>query len=210
MPTEAVNSLQITGLKQLIARLGSNDTILCLGNGPSSEDPRLADYQTAMLFRVNWIWTRRTWFDAPDMVFTGDPDPVQLPRQPIVAFPTEALGAAILQNQLREGLRPEAGFAYLDRFTPSLADLSKPLIPTNGALMIALAAALRPRRLVVAGIDLYRHPQGKYPGGADNCEGYTDQHSAEADLNLISRALAGFEGETIILSDNLRDALSAP
>ena len=61
--------------------------------------------------------------------------------------------------------------------------------------------ALRPRRLVIAGIDLYRHPEGKYPGGADNEEGYAGQHRAEIDLDLIGRSLASFRGEVAILSD---------
>ena len=73
--------------------------------------------------------------------------------------------------------------------------------------MVALASVLRPRRLVVAGIDLYRHPQGKYAGAADNSEGYTSQHSAEIDLGLIGRTMMEYDGTKIILSDNLRNAL---
>lgn len=207
MHTKAINGLRIDGLNELKTRLGQCETIVCLGNGPSCEDPRLADYQEATLFRVNWIWTQRGWFAAPDMVFTADPDLVQLPRQPIVAFPTMAIGEPILRNGAANGHRLEAGYSYLDRFTPSLANFSKPRIPTNGALMIAMAAALRPRRLVVSGIDLYRHPEGKYPGADDNAEGYTSQHCAETDLELIGRAIADHDGDIIILSDNLHSAL---
>ncbi len=202
-------ALRIKTLDELRARLTPRQTILCLGNGPSSEDNRLAGEEGASLFRVNWIWAERNWLDAPDMVFTGDPDLVRLKRQCIVAFPTRAIGEPILHNHAARGHMPDAGFTFLDRFTPSLADLSGPQIPTNGALMIALAAALRPRRIVIAGIDLYRHPQGKYPGALDEPEGYTSQHSAEIDLDLIGGALARFNGETEILSDNLREALAA-
>jgi len=207
MRTDAINGMRIDSLDEVKNRLGRCETIICLGNGPSSEDARLAGYHDAILFRVNWIWTQRAWLAAPDMVFTADPDLARLPRQPIIAFPTQAIGEPILLDHAAKGHHPEAGYCHLDRFTPSFADFAGPRIPTNGALMIALAAALRPRRLVVSGIDLYRHPQGKYPGEADNSEGYTSQHSADIDLDLIGRAIAGHDGETVILSDNLRQAL---
>ncbi|AKI02017.1 hypothetical protein IMCC20628_03325 [Hoeflea sp. IMCC20628] len=207
MQSDPVSGFRIDSLDDLEIRLGRLDTIVCLGNGPSSEDPRLAEYQRATLFRVNWIWTQRAWLAAPDMVFTADPDLVQLPRQPILAFPTQLIGEPILRDNAAKDHFPETGYCYLDRFTPPLADFSQPRIPTNGALMVALAAALRPQRLVIAGMDLYRHPQGKYPGEIDNSEGYTSQHCAEIDLDLIERALADHDGETVILSDNLRQAL---
>tara|TARA_R110002051_G_scaffold264743_1_gene324628 strand:- start:79 stop:729 length:651 start_codon:yes stop_codon:yes gene_type:complete len=207
MHTDAIASFPIDSLTELKNRLGRCETIVCLGNGPSSEDPRLAGYQGGTLFRVNWIWAQRSWLTAPDMVFTADPDLVVLPRQPVIAFPTRVIGEPILQNGAANGHRPEAGYVYLDRFTPLLADFSQPQIPTNGALMVAMAAALRPARLVISGIDLYLHPQGKYPGGADNPEGYTDQHCAETDLDLIGRALADYDGNLVLLSDNLREAL---
>jgi hypothetical protein len=203
-----LDTLRIASLDVLKARLGSPGTILCLGNGPSSEDPRLAGHEAAALLRVNWIWAGRGWLAAPDMVFTGDPDLVRLPRQPIVAFPTAAVGEPILREHRARGHRPLAGYAFLDRFEPAPADLSAPRIPTNGALMVALAAALRPRRLVIAGIDLYRHPEGKYPGVAGDPEGYTSQHGADIDLALIGSALDRFDGEAVILSDQLRQALA--
>lgn len=205
-PLEAFRIKTLDGLRK---RLAPRETILCLGNGPSSEDRRLAGHENATLFRVNWIWTERKWLDAPDLVLTGDPDLVHLAKHCVVAYPTRAIGEPILQDHSARGHLPNAGFVFLDRFNRPPADLSGPQIPTNGALMVALAVALRPRRIVVAGIDLYRHPQGKYPGAPDEPEGYTSQHSAEIDLDLIGRALAGFEGETEILSDNLRDALAA-
>lgn len=207
MHTDAITSFQIDSLEELKVRLGRYETIVCLGNGPSSEDSRIADFKGSTLFRVNWIWTQRSWFTTPDVVFTADPDLVELSRPPIVIFPTLAIGEPILVNGVANRRRPEAGFCYLDRFTPSFADFSKLPIPTNGALMVALAAALRPHRLVISGMDLYHHPQGKYPGEVDNSEGYTKQHCAGTDLDLIGRAIADYEGDLVILSDNLRAAL---
>ncbi len=200
-------SLRIGTLDALKDRLGPCETILCLGNGPSSEDPRLAAWSDATLFRVNWIWAQRNWFTAPDVVFTADSEITDLPKQPMIVFPTGEAGADILRAYSDADHAPRAGFICLDSFDPPLAALDGPRIPTNGALMVALAAALQPRRLVIAGIDLYAHPRGKYAGPADNDEGYTSQHSAAVDLNVIGRALKSHEGEAIILSDNLRAAL---
>ncbi|MBU0585342.1 MAG: hypothetical protein KKB66_06455 [Alphaproteobacteria bacterium] len=208
-PNAYAEDLRIGSLAELNARLEPRGTIICLGNGPSSEDSRLAGYRDATVFRVNWIWTERNWFGAPDMVFTSDPDLVRLPRQPVLAFPTAAIGEPILRDHLASGHLPSSGFVFFDHFDPSPAELGGAMIPTNGALMVALAAALRPRRIVIAGIDLYRHPKGKYPGAPDEPEGYARQHSADVDLGLIGCALAGHRGDTDILSDNLRDALNA-
>src|SRR3546814_318572 len=51
--------------------LGHPDTILCLGNGPSSEDPDVAKVRYDALFRVNSLWLKRGFLTTPDMVFTG-------------------------------------------------------------------------------------------------------------------------------------------
>ncbi len=67
-------------------------------------------------------------------------------------------------------------------------------VPTNGALMIAVAVALTPARLVISGIDLYSHPQGKYPGVADDPQGYDAAHSRETDIACIRDALWRHKG----------------
>ncbi|MER9562720.1 hypothetical protein [Mesorhizobium sp. M0571] len=198
---------RLASLAYLKARLGNPRTIICLGNGPSSEDPRLADVGDATLFRVNWNWRRRGWLTAPDIVFTSDLDPPGFGRRPVIVFPTAAVGRPILLRHTMAMRPPSAGYVFLDAFDPSLADLSGPVIPTNGALMIAVAAALDPERIVIAGMDLYQHPDGRYPGDTGALGGYSREHSAEIDLSLIRAALCGFAGETTILSNNLRAAL---
>ncbi|MET2832130.1 hypothetical protein [Mesorhizobium shangrilense] len=200
---------RIASLDGLAERLEKPRTIICLGNGPSSEDQRLADFGDAALFRVNWNWRGRGWMTGPGVVFTADPDLPGPEARPVIVFPTAAVGRPILSRHIRAMRPPSAGYAFLDEFDPSLTDLSGPMIPTNGALMIAIAAALKPERIVVAGMDLYQHPDGRYPGDAEALGGYSREHSAEIDLDLIRTALRGFAGETIILSDNLREALAA-
>lgn len=199
---------RIASLGGLAERLGNPRTIVCLGNGPSSEDQRVAGLSDAALFRVNWNWRGRNWLTGPDVVFTADPDLPGIGRRPVIVFPTAAVGRPILLRHTRAMRPPSTGYVFLDAFDPHVADLSGPMIPTNGALMIALAAALTPERIVIAGMDLYEHPEGRYPGDAAALDGYSREHSAEIDLGLIRAALGGFAGETIILSDNLRAALA--
>jgi len=200
---------RITSPVDLAERLGKPRTIVCLGNGPSSEDQRLAGFSGATLFRVNWNWRGRNWLTGPDVIFTADPDLPDIGRRPVLVFPTAAVGQPILLRHTGAMRAPSAGYVFLDAFDPPLADLSGPMIPTNGALMIALAAALKPDRIVIAGMDLYQHPDGRYPGDATALDGYSRDHSAEIDLGLIGAALRDFAGETIILSDHLRAALAA-
>lgn len=198
----------VGSMAELKARLGAPRSIVCLGNGPSSEDARLAAYaEGAALLRVNWVWRQREHLAAPDVVFTVDPDLPDRDRAPVLLFPTAAIGRPILLRHALRGCPPRAGYGFLDQLTPPVADLSGRHIPTNGALMVAVAAALAPQRLVIAGIDLYRHPDGRYPGDADAVDGYTREHRQDLDLAVIRAALDTFAGEAIILSDNLRAAL---
>ncbi len=200
---------RIGSIADLAAKLGNPRTVACLGNGPSSEDPRLAAYGGATLFRVNWNWRGRDWMTAPDVVFTADPDlPGARRRRPIIVFPRAATGRPILMRHTMALRPPSAGYAFLDGFVPPLADLASPVIPTNGALMIAVATALRPERVVIAGMDLYSHPEGRYPGDTAAQDGYSREHDAAMDLALIRTSLRVFEGEAVILSDNLRQALA--
>ena len=191
----------------LKSRLGNPGTIVCLGNGPSSQDRRLAGFHDAALFRVNWTWRGAGRLATPDVVFTADPDLPPAGRRPILVFPTAAAGQPILLRHLLRLRRASAGHVFLDAFDPPPADLSGFIIPTNGALMIAIAAALQPARLVIAGMDLYRHPQGRYPGDPHAIDGYSREHSMDMDLAVIGRALDGFGGEIVNFSDNLRAAL---
>ena len=63
---------QLDTFEALRQRLGQPETILCLGNGPSGEDPGLVEMDYDALFRVNWRWLARGMLTQPDMVFVGD------------------------------------------------------------------------------------------------------------------------------------------
>ena len=58
----------IVQLDELRLRLGTPRHILCLGNGPSSEDARLKGCPFDCLFRVNWIWRDRGLYLNPNLV----------------------------------------------------------------------------------------------------------------------------------------------
>jgi hypothetical protein len=196
----------IGDLGELGRRLGAPARILCLGNGPTSEDPAIGQVATDCLFRVNWIWRARGLLTEPDLVFTADPDLPPARARPIVAFPRRREGLPILaRHALR--LRPPRGHLFLADLPELTAELAAEPIPTNGALMIAVAAALRPRRIVIAGVDLYAHPAGRYPGDKAALDGYGRQHGRERDIALIGAALAAYDGEVEIIGDALKQAL---
>src|SRR5262245_43792382 len=89
----------ITRWEDLRRRLGQPKSILCLGNGPSSEDAGIDRAGYDCLFRVNWIWQGHTRHSNPDVVFTADLDPP--PRSiPVVCFPTRTDANRILASYL--------------------------------------------------------------------------------------------------------------
>jgi hypothetical protein len=191
---------EIADLETLRQRLADPATILCLGNGPSSEDPSIPR-DCDCLFRVNWIWHDRDFLTKPDLVFTGDPDTPPSGSRAIVGFPTETEAQLILKGYAA----PADWFVVPNLLHKGTAHRD---VPTNGALMIAVAVALAPRRLVISGIDLYLHPQGKYPGATGDFNNYDAIHSRETDVAYMRDALSRYRGELAVLSDALRRELS--
>lgn len=183
-------------------------SILCLGNGPSSEDPALAGRGFDAVFRVNWVWHGRTHFLQPAIVFTADPELPPPSFQGMIAFPTRADANRLLGIYRRGDCLPRAGYCVMEELASSLSARDWPLRPTNGALMIAAAAQLQPARLAIAGIDLYQHPAGKYPGETVEANDYDAIHSRDNDVDAIKLALADYTGELTIIGDQLRAALT--
>lgn len=199
----------LEGWNQIGNRLGRPQSILCLGNGPSSEDPAVADEFHDCLFRVNWVWQARGVLARPQIVFTADPDLPPPQSDAIIAFPTRGDAHRVLHSYRRAGRLNRQAYFVMSELDSPLTGRFWPLRPTNGALMIAAAAQLQPRRLVIAGIDLYQHPAGKYPGEAVEANDYDAIHSRDNDLEAIALALAVFPGEVLVIGDQLRAALAA-
>jgi hypothetical protein len=193
--------------KDLRESMGNPRSVLCLGNGPSSEDPRLSSFEHECLIRVNWRWKLRGFLDRPHIVFVGDPSTVHKVDSAIFGFWNTPLEYGMLLRRLiTRGPVPMRYFT-MDRISPIVRDQTWPARPTNGALMIAAGAALAPERLIIAGVDLYLHPEGRYPGDLQGNNQYAHAHSRDTDLAIIRAALAQYSGELIILSELLRSAL---
>lgn len=206
----AARSRRLPTLDALHDHLGRPDTILCLGNGPSSEDASLAHVAHDCLFRVNWRWLERGRFRHPDVVFTGDRESLRRCPPCLFGFRTIAEEVSVLLHTFGDRRRGRASYFTIERL-PLWVNRDWPARPTNGAVMVAVAAALQPRCLVIAGIDLFGHPAGRYPG-APAANHYAPMHDRDVELAILRESLDRFPGEVRIVSPVLRDALarSAP
>jgi len=199
----------IESLDGLREALGGPRSILCLGNGPSSADPRLPGLAADRLFRVNHRWLAAGFMTAADMVFTGDASSVAVLAPRLFGFRTIEEERQIL---MRHALRLSAvrfRYATAQRLPVAVNGAHWTARPTNGAAMIAVAAALQPQRLIIAGIDLYEHEAGIYPDEATAPGGYLLLHDRGVELEIIRRALDGFSGEVTVLSEPLARRLGA-
>jgi hypothetical protein len=69
--------------------------------------------------------------------------------------------------------------------------------------MIAAAVALKPNRLVIAGVDLFQHPEGSYPGDQNTANAYTPAHTLDKELAFMFFHLDRFAGEVVIIGEAL-------
>ncbi len=192
---------RIETLDELRARLGAPQTILCLGNGPSSEDPRLDGHAYDALFRVNESWRKRGRFVDPKVVFTGGRDVMENLQSVILGLQTDHAEIRLAKGRALAPSRKGAVFFRADETAPALrAHDWGAFRPSNGAAMIATAVALQPGKLVVAGIDLFRHPQGAYPGDPSTPNAFVTAHDADAEAEFLLDQFAAYRGELVILS----------
>ena len=193
----------------LKAALGDPEAILCLGNGPSSEDPRLLHTQYDCVFRVNWEWKQRNFLTDVDMVFTGNARTIREVPAAIFGFQKVATEKDVLMHTLVPRFRSRLRYATLERLPSFFNEEDWGAKATNGSAMLAVAVALKPKRLIIAGIDLYADPAGGYPGEPQRANAYHPAHDRSTELRILERALSEFEGEIVILSDVLREQLDA-
>jgi len=192
-------------LGALRTALRSPQTIMCLGNGPSSEDPALDAIGYDALFRVNHGWQQRGRFTAPDVVFTGGKPSMRAVGSAIFGFQTPDAAASFAALRTFNPLFHRSRFFDAHDLAPILHTFDwGSLRPTNGAVMLAVAVALQPTRLIIAGIDLFRHQAGSYPGDITTPNAYSPGHSLESELAFLLVLLDGYTGELVIVSDALR------
>ncbi|MEO3429337.1 hypothetical protein AAFN88_10800 [Pelagibius sp. CAU 1746] len=197
---------RLDDIEALRRALGDPRTILCLGNGPSSEAPEVGKVEYDVLFRVNHSWLERGFLTRPDMVFTGSKATLATVKGAIFGLQSIKSEARLLVTRLMrpdlKGLR----YATIERFGLYLSEPRWDGVrPTNGAAMLAVAVALQPARLVISGVDLYSHPAGSYPGDSRIPNAYSPGHEAESELALLMEALSLYQGELVILSQALQD-----
>ena len=206
----AAKARRYDSLEDLRQALGNPQTILCLGNGPSSEDPAVAGVAHDCLFRVNDLWLKRDLLVRPDMVFTGSKGTLALVKGAIFGLHTIKSEGRLLVAPLLRPTRWGFRYATIERFGLFLSEPRwDDMRPTNGAIMLATAVALQPARLVISGIDLFSHPAGTYPGDTRTPNAYTPGHNAESELALLLEALGRYQGELTILSPALRERWQA-
>jgi len=203
-------SAKMARVRELRDALGRPQTILCLGNGPSSEDPALAGHADACLFRVNHRWLARGLYSRPQMVFTGQKRTLfEVRSKPIFAFQTCRAEALLVTHQIFNPLCRFMRFVTLER----LGILTGPdwdgVRPTNGATMLATAVALNPPRIVIAGIDLFADPAGAYPGDAQTSNDYVVVHERSIEIDFILKTLKSYGGELLILGKPLAEKWAA-
>ena len=181
--------------------LGNPRSILCLGNGPSSEDPRLSLQDYDAVFRVNHRWLERGLFTSPSAIFTGALDSVRhVGNNILYVFINDERAMRIIQK-----VRKQISRLYFTNATDLGFPIEEfsPYQPTNGLVMLYVAINLRPDQLVIAGIDLYQDPRGCYPDMTSTPNMYTAAHSSDRELDLMLRLLASYCGSLTIIGEKL-------
>jgi hypothetical protein len=194
-------------LSELKNRLGAPSSIMCLGNGPSSEAPILASMKCDALFRVNHSWMNRGFLLDADVVFTGGKPTMRAVSRAILGVLTPDAERNLLWLRSYHPLYGRFEFFNVNAMAESIKKYDwGHLRPTNGVCMLATAIALKPDRLIVAGIDLFQHPDGSYPGNAIAANAYSPGHSRDTELDFIMQLFSAFSGEITIVGDILRSA----
>jgi len=196
---------RLPDLAALRRRLGAPETVMCLGNGPTCGDPRLAAMAHDALFRVNHQWMRRGFLAKPDLIFAGVKRSMRAAGGVPLCVATPAKERALIATRLLEPWHGRATYAVAEEVAAAVIPrIDGPRRPTTGAYMIAVAIALAPERLIVAGMDMFSHPDGAYPAGGEPggavANAYAPSHDAETDAAFIRACLAAYGGEIVALS----------
>jgi hypothetical protein len=190
---------RLDSMEEFREALGRPTTIMCLGNGPSCEDPALDQHDYDALFRVNYRWRLRRKFTDADVVFTGQKRTLFSVHPRIFAFQTRRAETQLVTHQIFNPLCHRMIYVTLERIGIIEGKIWDQVRPTNGATMIAAAVALNPRKLIIGGIDLFEDPVGAYPGDTATPNAYVAVHNSETELKFILNTVARYTGELIII-----------
>lgn len=143
----------------------------------------------------------------PDVVFTGGRPTLRTLDRVVFGLQSAEAEDRLVQTRAFNPLRSHSTYFNVNDVSDALQRFQwGHLRPTNGASMIAAAIALQPKTLVVAGIDLFQHAEGTYPGESSIANAYAPAHSRETELEFLLQLFAGYEGEIVIFGDILRSA----
>lgn len=195
---------RLDDLDAVAAALGRPQTIMCLGNGPSSEDPALRKMEYDCLFRVNDMWLDRGILADAHMVFTGDKRACGRLPDAVFAFQTARAEGRLVRAHIMAGRMRPLRYTVMERLGILFDGTDWGAKPTNGMAMLALAVALKPRRIIIGGMDLFAHPAGSYPGDSATANAYTPLHQQDVELSIIKHYLGQFDGEVVVVGDVLR------
>jgi hypothetical protein len=196
---------RIETIDDLRRRLGTPKTILCLGNGPSSEDRAVLSEAHDALFRTNHAWMSRGLLCHPHVVFTGLKETMRKISGPVFGLYGAETEKVLLMTRLARPLRKPAEYFVGD----AIADPYREFHwgehrPTSGAVMIATAVSLLPKRLVIAGVDMFASVSGAYPGNPAAANAYAPAHDRGKELAYILGCLDRHLGELEIYGDVLK------
>lgn len=184
----------------LCVHLGQPRTIMCLGNGPTCADPRLAGMPHDVLFRVNHQWMEDGYMTGADVLFAGVKKSMRAAGPRLIAVASRRKEQTLLGVRLLTPWRGRLRYFVVEDIAPVGDTLHGHPRPTTGAVMLAAAVALAPRRLIVAGMDMFADASGAYPGRPDAVNAYALSHDKTTDAAFIRQHLARYEGEIVTLS----------
>ncbi len=200
----------IASLDALQTALNSPKTVLCLGSGPSSNDgAAVAAAETAdVIFRVKHRWLKEGRIRRADVVFSGTVESTRQVPNAILLSPDTTTAYRVAWSALLRGRRIRYGI--VEALAPGFHARDKSgARMTNGAAMLALAVAMKPERLIIAGIDLYSHPSGAYPGTPETANAYAPAHDRELErthtLAMLQRQITQSGPQSLTVIGPLHD-----
>lgn len=211
---------EIPDLEALKSELGHPRRILCLGNGPSSESEQvkaLATSEFDAVFRVNHRWRSRGLFCEPQMVFTAGSKPLRLVGAASLYCAqdrqkAERIQLACLHLKGARRLVIAEDLNVLGDWQRLELEGYGAFAPTNGAVMLAVARALKAAHITLAGIDFFSDPRGAYPGDTNTPNAYGIFHSFEKERTFTLRLIEGLreDGTNLtIIGEALREAVES-
>ena len=200
----------IASLDAVRMALSRPKTILCLGNGPSSnEDAAVAAAETAdVIFRVKHRWLKEGRIRLADVVFSGTVESTRLVQNAILLSQDTTTAYRVAWSALLRGRLIRYGI--VEALAPGFHSRDKSgARMTNGAAMLALAVAMKPERLIIAGIDLYSHPSGAYPGTPETANAYAPAHDRDLErshtLAMLQKQIAQSGPQSLTIIGPLHD-----